>query len=64
VLVNWFIAWGSCACGVGTVGVGATTVADLLFGGGGGTPGAPRGAPGGGGGGGRFPAVAMLGVTG
>ena len=56
MVAGWLIAWGTCACRAGGVGVGATTGA----GGVGGAPGAPRGAPGGGGGGGAFPAVAIL----
>ena len=47
---GWLIAWGTCACRAGGVGVGATTRAVLLFGGVRGTPGTPC-APGGGGGG-------------
>ena len=63
MLAGWLIAWGTCACGAGGVGVGGTTGAVLLFGGVGGTPCAPR-APGGGGGGGAFPVVAILGPAG
>ena len=56
LLAGWLIAWGTCACGAGRVGVGATTGGDLLFEGVGGTP----RAPGGGGGGGAIPVVAIL----
>ena len=51
VLADWLVGcWGTCACGAGGVGVGATTGAVLLFGG---VRGTPR-APGGGGGGGAI----------